>query len=652
MRVLRIAHHAVVSAWRERERQLRRRGANIELFSAVRWNEGGLRVRLSRGADRFVHGVRTVGSHPALFLYSPAPLWRALRRSPDLIDLHEEPFALATAEVLAMRALRRQRIPYVLYSAQNIDKRYPIPFRWLERYALHKAAGAYVCNREAGRVIERKGLRVPATYIPLGVDLEQFHPLERTAPAGAAVIGYVGRLEPHKGVDTLIRAVAAEPEWMLRITGDGSHRSTLVQLAQSLGVAERVHFLGFADGPELAARYGEADVVAVPSIPTKGWLEQFCRVAVEAMASGVPVVASRTGAIPDVVADAGILVEPANPEFLRDGLRTALSAPRWHELRERGLAHAQTFSWDTVATAHAQLYRSIVPARDVGIGRPPQVAIVAYGEPELLRGALEALGSGFGVTIVDNSSSTATHALAREHGACYLDPGRNLGFGAGVNVALQSLAERGLADDDVLLLNPDASISGGEVLRMHCTLHADRSLAAVGAAQTDPATGAAVRVWWPFPSPARQWLEATGLGRLNRARDFAIGSLLLLRAEAIAQVGGFDERFFLYAEETDWQCRAVASGWRIGIADVEATHVGAATSSDSARRDRYFHASAEKYIRKHFGPMGWQIYRSAVITGSAARVLVLRGDRGRAARQRLHLYLRGPEKYEPPRGDF
>lgn len=650
MRVLRIAHHAVVSAWRERERQLRRQGARVALLSARVWNEGGRDVALHADGDVFVRGVRTFGTHPNAFVYDPVPIWRALGGRPDLLDLHEEPFALATAEILALRALRRRREPYLLYSAQNIDKRYPIPFRWFEAYALRHAAGAYVCNREAGEILERKGLPVPATYIPLGVDTAAFTPRERVAPGGQAVIGYIGRLEPHKGVATLVRAVAAESTWTLQITGDGSERAALVELAATLGAADRVVFRGFADGADLAERYRELDVVAVPSVPTPGWLEQFCRVAVEAMAAGVPVVASRTGAIPDVVADAGVLVEPGDAAALGRGIREALDPSRWEQLRTAGLAHAQDFTWDRVAAAHAALYRAVAGEEpDAGVAHPPQIAVVAYGSPDLLRGALAALGGALEVTIVDNSSSPETRALAEEVGACYVDAGANLGFGGGVNVALRSLAERGLADRDVLLLNPDARIGPDGVRRMQEELHRGRRVAAVGAAQTDPATGEAVRVWWPFPTPVRQWIEAIGLGRLNRAHDFAIGSLLMLRADAVAAVGPFDERFFLYSEETDWQRRAVDAGWRIAVADVEATHIGAATSSDSRRRERYFHASAEKYVRKHHGAPGWQVYRGAVIAGSAVRGILLPGDRGRAARERASLYLRGPAAHEPER---
>src|SRR5690606_9275125 len=113
-RVLRVFHSAVVDAWRERERELRVLGHEVRLITARRWNEGGTDVYLEARPGEAVEGARTIGRHPALFLYDPRPIWRAMGERWDVVDIHEQPFALATTEILAIRALRRNRAPYVL----------------------------------------------------------------------------------------------------------------------------------------------------------------------------------------------------------------------------------------------------------------------------------------------------------------------------------------------------------------------------------------------------------------------------------------------------------------------------------------------------------------------------------------------------------
>src|SRR5699024_1375677 len=109
------------------------------------------------------------------------------------------------------------------------------------------AAGAYVCNAEAGRILRRKGLRPPVQLIGLGVDVDLFSPGARTQPQTPLQVGYVGRLEDHKGVQVLLGAMAGAeqlPEWELRIAGDGPRRAELEGLAQRLGIADRVRFEG------------------------------------------------------------------------------------------------------------------------------------------------------------------------------------------------------------------------------------------------------------------------------------------------------------------------------------------------------------------------------------------------------------------------
>jgi GT2 family glycosyltransferase len=281
--------------------------------------------------------------------------------------------------------------------------------------------------------------------------------------------------------------------------------------------------------------------------------------------------------------------------------------------------------------------------------RPPtppdavHIVVVAYDHAEALDSALAPVAGDFPVTVVDNSSSDQVAAVARRHGADYLDPGSNRGFGAGVNVALQHL--QGVPPTSVLLLNPDAVIRSEDVRALLVHSHSSPKLAAVAPRLTH-SDGSDERVSWPFPSPWRAWLEAFGVGRfLRTGRQFVIGAVLLLDWNAIEEIGAFDERFFLYCEETDWQRRAADADWRSAVCmDAVAEHTGAGTSDDPARREALFHAAHEIYIRKWFGTSGWWAYRAAASFGAVARAVVLRGERRSLARRRAAIYVRGPRR--------
>ncbi len=169
----------------------------------------------------------------------------------------------------------------------------------------------------------------------------------------------MGRLIPHKGVDVLLRAVAADPRLHADIVGDGTDSAMLRALAASLDVEDRVSFRGHVDEADLTGVYPRFDVLAVPSVPMPGWLEQFGRVVVEAQASGVPVVASASGALPEVVGDAGLLVPPRDPDALARALGRLLDEPGlWEHLRRQGLVAAQRCSWAAVADEQLELYRA------------------------------------------------------------------------------------------------------------------------------------------------------------------------------------------------------------------------------------------------------------------------------------------------------
>lgn len=278
---------------------------------------------------------------------------------------------------------------------------------------------------------------------------------------------------------------------------------------------------------------------------------------------------------------------------------------------------------------------------------PLQIVLVAFRNADQLAQSLLALDRRFPVTVVDNSSSEDVHEAVRRYGATYLDPGDNVGFAAGVNVALRHLAAS--PPSYVLLLNPDAVVRPRDlqVLMRHLDRPENERVAAVSPRLVSP-SGAVQRVVWPFPTPMRAWMEAVGLGWLPARRTFLAGAVLMLRWEAIGQVGEFDERFFLYAEEADWQLRAANAGWTSALCGhAVAEHRGAGTSTDALRREVLFHAGQETYIRKWHGRVGWLAYRSAACCGALVRSLILSEPRRSEARRRGLIYLRGPRRLLP-----
>jgi glycosyltransferase involved in cell wall biosynthesis len=353
-----------VSAWRERERDMIRLGADVRLVAATVWSEGGSAVSLEPGVDRFVTGLRTIGRHPNLFAYDPLGLWRALRANEfDVLDIHEEPVSVAAAEAQLVAWVARRRVPFALYSAQNISKRYPIPFRWLERVALRRAAAVHTCNKASGCIVRAKGFQGFVANLGLGIDVSRFSPAraEGTGAPRAVRVGYVGRLERHKGVYELVDAVAAIPGCSLEIVGDGPERSGLVARVSAASASDRIVFVGYVDQAALPHWYNRFDVLAVPSLETPGWVEQFGRVAVEAMACGVPVVASRSGALPEVVAETGILVRPGDVPALTEALvRLAEDPAERQRLGGLARARAQHYSWPTIARRQLDLYEEML----------------------------------------------------------------------------------------------------------------------------------------------------------------------------------------------------------------------------------------------------------------------------------------------------
>ena len=209
--------------------------------------------------------------------------------------------------------------------------------------------------------------------IPCGVDTDRFRPRDRAESRRALglerdrpVLLWVGRLEKLKGVDILIDALAQleDPEALLLVVGGDEHgsalRAELEAQARAAGVGRSVRFTGAVPHDELPLWYSAADVCVVPS-----YYESFGLVAVEAMACGTPVVASRVGGLVSTVTDGvnGYLIPWRCPEPFAEKLETLIRNPELRANFARAARESvQRFRWDEIARRMEALYAEVIAA--------------------------------------------------------------------------------------------------------------------------------------------------------------------------------------------------------------------------------------------------------------------------------------------------
>ena len=362
MRVLRVYHAGRDPAHRQRDRALVAAGVDLTLAVPASWAGPGSEGVLTSEAFPVVElPVRRPGDVNRHRYADTTALQRLIRAvEPDVLDVHEEPVSAAARQLLEAAPAG---LPVVMYTAQNIDKRVPPPFAEYERAAHRRVAALYPCSRQAASVARGKGFAGLVEVMPLGVDPAVFHPGEQSLADDELVLALFGRLVPEKGVRDAVRVLARvheEHPARLVLAGSGPEAASARELAERLGVADRLELEPWLDAAGVAALYRRAHVVLVPSVPTATWTEQFGRVIVEAHASGAVVAGYATGSIGEVSGEAAILVPGGDVEQLAVDLLAALADPAaFAYLRERCLALGRERTWERVAAMQAALYERV-----------------------------------------------------------------------------------------------------------------------------------------------------------------------------------------------------------------------------------------------------------------------------------------------------
>ncbi len=249
----------------------------------------------------------------------------------DAIYINHEPYAIATGQIAWANA-RGTKIPMGFYSCQNLAKRYPMPFRWLERMVYRNSSFAFPITEEVAGVLRRKGFRGVLAVCPLPLDPAIYRPRSKAEgpralmrDQAAVMLGFVGRVIEAKGLRTLAVALGLlrDLNWKCAVIGTGPFLEEFKASLNRGEVLERLIDVGFIAHEETPKYLAALDVLVLPSETQKHWKEQFGRVIPEAMACGVAVVGSDSGEIPKLIraSEGGLVFPERNAEALANALR-------------------------------------------------------------------------------------------------------------------------------------------------------------------------------------------------------------------------------------------------------------------------------------------------------------------------------------------
>jgi alpha-1,3-rhamnosyl/mannosyltransferase len=299
--------------------------------------------------------------------YSVGELWQlALAARRDRADLFHAPHYVCPPILPCPAVVTVHDLIHLRFPLRHRHPVAPVYARLMLRLAVRRARRLITVSESTRRdLVERLGaapgrIRV----IPNGVGAP-FVPVETPGPMDPTLarLGvtppyflFVGNPLPHKNLAGLLDAFAGLPRDLGRLVLAGipaSARAHLDGLSVARGLQDRVHALAPLPAATLARLYQEAQAVVCPSL----W-EGFGLAALEAMACGAPVVAANRGGLPEVVGDAGLLVDPTRVDALREAMYTLATQEALRAaLRARGLARARAFSWRHVAEATVAVYR-------------------------------------------------------------------------------------------------------------------------------------------------------------------------------------------------------------------------------------------------------------------------------------------------------
>jgi GT2 family glycosyltransferase len=466
-------------------------------------------------------------------------------------------------------------------------------------------------------------------YLPNAVGRHTAVPTQspEVAELPAPRLGYAGTLHSSRiDIPLLVEAANLRPTWSFVFLGpdmlEPLDRRSLFGLAN-------VHHLGVRPHADVLSYVSAFDVCLHPNRVTDFTRSLDPLKFYEYLATGRPVIATPAG-IPHDLSDH--ITTAVTGRELVSKVERLLSEDSPSKARSRRMSVADA-TWESRARQIEESLGAVPPAQTVDVS----VVVVSFNTRELLKRCLGTLRSErahtLQIVVVDNGSTDGTQKMIRQDfpDVQLLELSRNTGFAHANNVAFDHCRGK-----QVLLLNSDAYVHPGAIGELLAASARHPSAGVIGPRLVNP-DGSLQRSAWPFPGAPRLLLEAFGAHRIlrrmglledlgtwghneERPIDFLSGACLLVRAEALQEVGGFDEQFWMYGEEADLQRRLSRRGWCVVFTPrAVVTHVGGGSSHQAAPRMWHFYSGQRRFLQKHRLSGSWPAARFALLIGSVLR---------------------------------
>ncbi len=291
---------------------------------------------------------------------------RAIR--PDILHIFEECSGMIAFQTVLFRNLCRLKSRMFVYSAENIPGNVHPFFRLPMAYVMRQMEHACVCSSGVKSALEREGFTKPITVFPLGVNQDVFrkfaadHVESQLNIREKFVLGYVGKLLESKGIFLLLDALRELPQHVhLLMVGTGEDAARFREQVSASGLTARVHLVGHVPYEELPEYMNCMDIGIVPSLTTPRWKEQLGRAILELMSCEVPVIGSDSGAIPEVIGNAGYIFQEHDTHELLTRILQLMSSPdERRRIGQRGRDHVRRhYSIAVMAESFLDMYRAI-----------------------------------------------------------------------------------------------------------------------------------------------------------------------------------------------------------------------------------------------------------------------------------------------------